>query len=57
MAQVEQPEKYNWWLNELESLGINTQEINGISNHKAESLTEAVKQTLYEEYRQAYSER
>jgi hypothetical protein len=57
MAQVEQPEKSNWWLNELESLGINTQEIDGIGNHKAESLTEAVKQTLYEEYRQAYSER
>jgi hypothetical protein len=56
MAQAEQPEKSNWWLNELESLGINGQEINGTSNHKAESLTEAVKQTLYEEYRQAFSE-
>jgi hypothetical protein len=55
MAQAEQPEKYNWWLNELESLGINTREINEISNHKAENLTEAVKRTLYEEYRQAYS--
>jgi hypothetical protein len=55
MTQAEQPEKYNWWLNELESLGINRQEINGISNHKAENLTEAVEQTLYEEYHRAYN--
>jgi hypothetical protein len=26
MAGAEQPEKYNWWLNELESLGVNTLE-------------------------------
>jgi hypothetical protein len=57
MAQAEQPEKSNWWFNELESLGIDTQEINGISTDKAESLAEAVKQTLYEEFRQAYNER
>ena len=56
-CMAKQPEKYNWWLNELESLGINRKEINGISKHKAENLTEAVKQTLYEEYLQAYSER
>ena len=24
MAGAEHPEKYNWWLNELESLGVNT---------------------------------
>jgi hypothetical protein len=24
MAEVEHPEKYNWWLNELDSLGIST---------------------------------
>jgi hypothetical protein len=26
MAKVEHPEKHGWWLNELESLGINTRE-------------------------------
>jgi hypothetical protein len=26
MAEVEHPEKHGWWLNELESLGINTRE-------------------------------
>jgi hypothetical protein len=24
MAKADHPEKYNWWLNELDSLGINT---------------------------------
>jgi hypothetical protein len=26
MAEAEHPEKYSWWLNELESLGVNTLE-------------------------------
>ena len=34
MAGSENPEKYNWWLNELESLGVNTREKNGLNNHK-----------------------
>jgi hypothetical protein len=37
MAKVERPEKYNWWLNELDSLGISTLEKNGLSNHKEAS--------------------
>ena len=58
MAKIEHPEKYNWWLNELESLGISTLEKNGINNRREVSdLTDAVKQTLYEEYLKAYSER
>jgi hypothetical protein len=44
-------------LNELGSLGISTLDKNGLNNHEeASDLTEAVKQTLYEEYLQAYSE-
>ena len=58
MAEAEHPEKYNWWLNELESLGVNTLEKNGLNNHKeASDLTQAVKQTLYEEYLNAYNEK
>jgi hypothetical protein len=34
MVGAEHPEKYNWWLNELESLGVNTLEKNGLNNHK-----------------------
>jgi hypothetical protein len=57
MARIEHPEKYGWWLNELESLGVNTLEKIGLKNHKeASDLAEAVKQTLYEDYLQAYSE-
>jgi hypothetical protein len=57
MAEDEHPEKYNWWLNELDSLGISTLHKNGIDKRReASDLTDVVKQTLYEEYLQAYSE-
>jgi hypothetical protein len=57
MAKAEYPEKYDWWLNELDSLGISTLQKNGLGNQKeASDLTDVVKQTLYEEYLQAYSE-
>jgi hypothetical protein len=57
MTKVDRPEKHNWWLNELNSLGISTSEKNGLSNHKeASDLTEPVNQTLYENYLQVYSE-
>ena len=56
MAEVEHPEKYGWWINELESLGVDTQDKKGLNNHReASDLTKAVKQTLYEDYLQAYS--
>jgi len=58
MAGTEHPEKYSWWLNELDSLGIDTLKKDGLNNHKeASDLTEAVKQTLYEEYLNAYNEK
>ncbi|HKG87961.1 MAG TPA: hypothetical protein VKA95_06515 [Nitrososphaeraceae archaeon] len=57
MAKIEHSERYGWWLNELDSLGVNTLEKNGLNNYKeASDLTEAVKQTLYEDYLQTYSE-
>jgi hypothetical protein len=50
MAKAEHPEKYNWWLNVLDSLGISTLQKNGLDSQKeASDLTEAVKQALYEE--------
>jgi hypothetical protein len=58
MAEIEHPEKYNWWLNELDSLGISTLEKSGLNNRQeASDLTDAVNQTLYEEYIQAYNEK
>jgi hypothetical protein len=57
MAEAEHPEKYKWWLNKLDSLGISKLQKNGINNRReASDLTEAVKATLYEDYLQAYSE-
>jgi hypothetical protein len=57
MAKIEHTERYSWWLKELETLGVNTLKKNGLNNYKeASDLTEAVKQTLYEDYLQAYSE-
>jgi hypothetical protein len=57
MAKIEHPERYGWWLNELDSLGVNTLEKNGLNSYKeASDLTEVVKQTFYEDYLQAYSE-
>ena len=56
-STLEDSERYGWWLNELESLGVNTLAKHGLANHKeASDLAEAVKQTLYEDYLQDYSE-
>lgn len=58
MTIIEYPESYNRWLNELESVGISTLQKNGINNRReASDLTDAVKQTLYEEYIRAYNEK
>lgn len=58
MAEIEHPERYSWWLNELDSLGISTLEKNGINNRsEASDLTDAVKHTFYEEYLVAYNEK
>ena len=59
MAKIEHTERYSWWLNELDSLGISTLEKDndGLKSHKeASDLAEAVKQTLYEDYLRSYSE-
>jgi hypothetical protein len=37
MAEVEHPEKYNWWLNELDSLGVSTSQKDGLNNQKEAS--------------------
>ncbi|HEU4446791.1 MAG TPA: hypothetical protein VFR94_19115 [Nitrososphaeraceae archaeon] len=57
MAKIEHTERYSWWLNELDSLGVTTIDKNGLNDHKeASDLTEAIKQSLYEDYLQTYSE-
>ena len=57
MATIEYPEKHSWWLNELESLGINTREESQLGDPKKTSeLTMDIKQMFYEEYKKAFSE-
>ena len=57
MAKIEHSEKYGWWLNELESLGIRTKGRSDLKDRKGiRNLTENIKQTLYGEYKTVYSE-
>ena len=46
-------EQYGWWLNELESLGINTREESQLEDPRTAS---DIKQMFYEEYKKAFSE-
>jgi hypothetical protein len=58
-----------YWINELESLGISPKKINdylnngnnnnneGVSIAELTDLVENIKQTMYQEYKTAYSER
>lgn len=50
----EHHENKGWWLNELDSLGIDTEDMNNeLSNSEENStLVETIKQTLFEEYKQ-----
>jgi hypothetical protein len=49
-AKDEHPERYGWWLNELESLGIGSKRINELNDLKEiSSLAENIKQGFYTE--------
>jgi hypothetical protein len=57
MTKAEYPNRFNWWLNELESLGVSMNTKDACNNIKeASELTEEVKQIFYEEYQRTYSE-
>ena len=47
----------DWWLNELESLGVSVKVRNDLNDIKETSnLVENLKQTLYQAYKDAYGE-
>jgi DNA repair ATPase RecN len=51
-------DKKQWWLNELESLGISPKKTNQLNDKKEISnLAENIKQTLYHEYKIVYNEK
>jgi hypothetical protein len=48
----EHPDRYGWWLNELESLGISTKRTNELNDlNEIRTLTENIKLNLYQEYK------
>jgi len=52
----EHPERYGWWLNELESLGISTQKRNELNDlSEISTLTENIKLILYRQYKLRFS--
>jgi hypothetical protein len=52
----EHPEKNGWWINELESLGVDTKNNANELKYKQDNseLVEAIKQMIIEEYKQNY---
>ena len=54
IPEEEHPEKNGWWINELESLGVDTKSNPNILKDKQEnsSLVETIKQTFMEDYKQ-----
>ena len=58
ILQEEHPEKNGWWINELESLGVDTKSNSSELRDKQDNsnLVEGIKQTLIEEYKQTYHE-
>jgi hypothetical protein len=55
-TKEEYPEKYGWWISELNSLGINTEALGSGGTQALENLTDDVKQDFIHEYKTRYSE-
>jgi hypothetical protein len=50
-TKEEHPERYGWWLNELESLGISANKINELNDlNEISSLAENIKRGFYQKY-------
>jgi hypothetical protein len=48
----EHPERYGWWLNELESLGIATKRTNELNDlNELRNLTDNIKRAFCQEYK------
>jgi hypothetical protein len=56
-TKKEYSDRYGWWLNELDSLGIVPKKTNELNDKQEISdLSETIKQILYQDYKTAYSE-
>jgi hypothetical protein len=48
----EHPERYGWWINELESLGLSVKKTNEFNDlNEIRSLAESIKQGLYQDHK------
>jgi DNA repair ATPase RecN len=58
MATKQQnPQKDNWWLNELESLGVSPKTRNELNDiQETSNLAENLKQVFYQAYKEAYND-
>ena len=58
ILQDEHPEKNSWWINELDSLGVDTKSNSNElkDNQENRDLVEAIKREFIEEYKQTYDQ-
>jgi hypothetical protein len=55
-TKKEYPDKYGWWINELESLGIAVNKVNELNNIiEVGSLSNNIKQVLFQDYKTLYN--
>ena len=51
-TKKEHPERYGWWVNELESLGVDVKKTNELNDLKEiRSLAEIIKQCFCQDYK------
>ena len=56
-TKKEHPDKYGWWISELDSLGIKSMRRNDMNDRKEiTDLTENIKQALFQEYKTVYAQ-
>ena len=56
-TKKEHPEKYGWWISELNSLGIKSMRRNDMNDRKEiTDLTENIKQALFQEYKTVFAQ-
>ena len=54
-TMIEHPEKFGWWINELESLGLSVKKINEFNDvNEIRDLAEGIKQDKYIDYKTDY---
>jgi hypothetical protein len=54
-TKQENPQKDNWWINELESLGVSVKVRNELNDtQETSNLAENLKQIFYQAYKEAY---